>query len=292
MLTACMAFYSPSGYRLPQEYLASTLAWLTAARVPVVLAQVVKPGGEPQPVPPGVRTLVYESSDAIFFKENLWNLAAAATDADKLLFLDADVRFSRDDVAVLTDDELDRCDVMQPYETALWFDRHGDLSLARRSAAYALRRGIEPASGLYHPGFAWGMTRAAFNRVGGFYELHPFGGGDVAWTHSLDATLLDSARLAWTPDMRVLTRSRSFLNYQRNATAAGLKVGYLPGVEVYHRWHGDVDRRQYQTRYTLLPIPDGEEYPLRRRPDGLVEWTSAPAASVMQRYFDSRMEDG
>ena len=178
-MIVCMAFYSPSGYGLPRLYLADTLAWLAAAGARVILAQVVRPGEQPQPTPRGVRSLVYESSDAIFYKENLWNLAARSCDDGRLLFLDADVRFSHDDVAALTDAALEDYDVIQPYQTAIWIDRNGDMTLCRRSAGYALHHGIEPASGSYHPGFAWGMTRAAFNRCGGFYERHPFGGGDV-----------------------------------------------------------------------------------------------------------------
>lgn len=292
MLTACMAFYSPSGYRLPQEYLADTLAWLDAAGVAVVLAQVVRPGHAPQPTPPGVRSLVYESSDAIFYKENLWNLAAQSCGADKLLFLDADVRFSRDDVADLTAAALDHCDVLQPFETAIWFDRHGDLSLCRRSAACGLLAGREPIPGVYHPGFAWAMTRSAFMRLGGWYTGHPFGGGDVAFAYSLDSRWLTNRRTEFIPDDTICWHSESFRAYQRRGVEARLRVGYLPGVECYHRWHGDTDRRQYTTRCNYLPIPRGEEYPLHCRPDGLLAWDNAAAAAAAQRYFDSRMEDG
>lgn len=292
MIHAIVAFYSPSGYRLPREYLASTLAWLSAAKVQTTLTQVVRPGGEPQPVMDYQRTIVYESTQSVFWKENLWNLAAAQTDADKLLFLDADVRFSRDDVAALASAGLDYCDVMQPFETAMWFDRSGDLTLARKSAAYGLLAGQEPTPGRFHPGFAWAMTRSAFDAIGGFSTAHPFGGGDVAFAYSLDGRWLHNNRRQWLPEDTICWDSPSYIAYQQRAVAARLRLGYCAGVEVYHRWHGEVENRQYTTRCRYVPISRGQEYPLRDRGDGLLEWSDPAAAEASQRYFDSRREDG
>lgn len=292
MTTAILAFYSPCGYRLPQEYLASTLAWLDAAGVPTTLAQVVRPGQEPQPVRPGQRTLVYESSQAVFWKENLWNLAARGCDADRLLFLDSDVRFSRDDIASLAEAGLGHCDVMQPFETALWIDRSGDLCLSRKSAAYALMSGQEPSPGRFHPGFAWAMTRGAFDRLGGFSTCHPFGGGDVAFAYSLSDRWLVNQRREFLPEDTICWDSPSFLAYQRNGVGLRLRLGYCAGVEVYHRWHGEVEHRQYTTRCRYVPIARGQEYPLADRGDGLLEWTTPEAAASAQAYFESRREDG
>lgn len=292
MLTACLAFYSPSGYRLPQEYLAATLRWLTDAKVPVILAQVIAPGQKPQPTPPGVCSLVYKSSDCMFFKENLWNLAAEYSQADKLFFVDSDIRFSRDDVATLSENALDVYDLVQPFETALWFDRNYDLFLGRKSAGYALTIGQEPAPGVYHPGFAWAMTRTAFKKLGGFYIGHPFGGGDVAFAYSLDEKWLANKRTQYLPDDTVCWHSSAFRDYQKRGVNAKLRVSYLKDINAYHRWHGDTENRQYTTRCNYLPITKGEEYPLRYRFDGLLEWRTQAASDAAKRYFDSRKEDG
>lgn len=291
MLTAILAFYSPSGYRLPRQHLAETLAWLAAESVPTILAQVVRPGCEPQPVLPGQQSLVWESSDAIFYKENLYNLAAESTSADRLLFLDADVRFSCE-IAPLVEAGLHACDIMQPFETAVWHDRLGDVYLTRRSAAYGLMAGREPSPGTYHPGFSWAMTRRAFDALGGFPMCHPFGGGDVALAYSLDTRWLVNNRREMLPEDTICWDAPSFLGYQARGTSARLRVGYCAGVEVHHSWHGDIKERQYVTRCSYVPIRRGEEYPLRKRPDGLLEWTDPAAAAAAQVYFDSRMEDG
>jgi len=292
MLTVCVAFYSPSNYWLPKTYLASTLAWLSAAKLPVLLLQVLRPGQSPQPVPAGVRSIVYRSTDALFFKENLWNLAAQQCSADKLLFLDSDIRFSRDDIGPLIEVKLDTCDVLQPFERAIWIDRDGDWFLSRRSAAVALNIGEEPAPGFFHPGFAWAMTRHAFDALGGFYCGHPFGGGDVAFAYSLDEKWLANKRTQYLPDDTVCWHSAAFRDYQRRGVEAQLRVSYLNDIEAYHRWHGDTDNRQYTTRCCYLPIKPGEEYPMHYRPDGLLAWNTPEASKAAQRYFDSRMEDG
>lgn len=286
-LTACLAFFSPADFELPRRHLRDTLAWLVRERVPAVLAQVVRTGQEPQPVPDGVQSLVYRSDDVLFLKENLWNLAALETDSDTLLFLDTDICFSVDDVAGATAKLLEQCDVCQPFETAMWLNRDGAVDFVRTCSAKAIAEQVEPVTRAYHPGFAWAMTREAFGRLGGFYDRHPFGGGDTAFSFGLWG-----ARPTYPLMESIVWDTPSFIAYQRNAASAALRVGYLQGVAAMHRWHGSVANRQYVTRTNCLPIEAGQEYPLRRRPDGLLAWESAAANAAMTAYFASRREDG
>lgn len=291
-LAVCLGFYSPTGYQLPQRHLARTLQWLAGEGVEAVLAQVVQPGQPPQPVPSGITSLVYESSDVMFFKENLWNLAASATAASKLLFLDTDVVFSSSDVIEQAAALLDSVDIAQPFGTAVWGDRDGRVVNARRSAAFAVSRGYEPSSRYYHPGFAWAMTRRAFDFLGGFYDRHPLGGGDIALAYSLDLRWVGVDLRARNPDDAHFAATPSYGMYRMRAANLCLRVGCLEQVDAVHLWHGDVNNRQYCSRGTYLPIDPGREYPVHARPDGLLEWDNAAHSERVAKYFRSRKEDG
>lgn len=293
MITVCLAFYSPCEYELPRQHLSRTLAWLAGEGVPAVLAQVVLPGQSPQPVPSGIMSLVYESSDVMFFKENLWNLCVrSAPPTDKYLFLDTDLRFSADDVIARTESLLDSVDVCQPFGTAVWRDRHGKLTHARRSSAFAISRGYDPSSKYYHPGFAWGMTLRAYEFLGGFYDRHVLGGGDIALAYSLDPRFVNVDLRARNPDDAHFSTTPSYETYRHRGVSLCLRVGSLENVDCGHQWHGDIADRQYTSRGTYWPIEPGQEYPLRHRDDGLLEWTNPAAGEAVRRYFESRREDG
>lgn len=292
MIAIVLAFYSPVGYELPRRHLAETLAWAASTGCDVVLAQAVRPGQQPEPAPAAVRTLVYETSSTLFYKENLWNLAAASTQADQLLFVDADVSFSAADVVERVASQLEVVDVLQPFQVAAWLDQTGCPFQARRSSAYAIASGWEPRTLYYHPGFAWAMRRSAFDALGGFYDRHPTGGGDVAFTYALDARWVGSQLPRHIPLDAGYWHSPSYKTYQANGVALGLRVGYLPGVTAYHRWHGEIERREYATRGRFLPLVAGEDYRLTRRPDGLLEWDSPEDSAAVLAYFQGRREDG
>lgn len=292
-LSVCLAFYSPCDYSLPKQHLAATLEWLAGEGVRAVLAQVVKPGQSPQPVPSGIASLVYESSDVLFYKENLWNLAAESVpDADRLLFLDTDLRFSASDMIEQADKLLDSCDICQPFGTAVWHDRNGKVSLARRSAAFALSKSYEPSSRYYHPGFSWGVTRRAYEFLGGWYDRHILGGGDIAIAYSLDPRFVHVDLRARNPDDAHFATTPSYEMYRHRGASLALRVGCLDAVDCVHRWHGDTVNRQYCSRGTYFPIAPGEEYPIRHRADGLLEWTDKDAGEAVANYFASRREDG
>lgn len=287
-----MAFFSPCDYSLPKQHLAATLEWVAGEGVPAVIAQVVRPGQQPQPVPSGIKSLVYESSDVMFFKECLWNLSAAATDADKLLLLDTDLTFSVADIIEQTESLLDRVDICQPFGTALWPDRGGEIQLARRSSAFALARDYEPTSKYYHPGFAWAMTRQAFDELGGIYDRHVLGGGDIALTYSLSHRFAHVDLRKRNPHDAHFATTPSYAEYRSRGVKLHLRVGCLDNVKCRHKWHGDTVNRQYTSRGDYFPLEPGDEYPVRHREDGLLEWTNPRAGAAVEKYFLSRREDG
>jgi hypothetical protein len=292
MIEIIIAFHSPCDYTLPKQHLAKTLEWVSQCGVPATLAQIVGPGQQPQPVPAGVRTDIYETDAVLFHKENLWNITARKSTADRFMFVDSDVHFSAPHTVALAAEALDEYDILQPFETALWPDRNGVYMQARKSAAFAIASEFEPVPAYYHPGFSWALTRKTFDRMGGFYDRHPFGGGDVAFVYSVSPLWVGSRIPFYLPIDSQYWTSPSYRKYQTNGTRLDLKTSYLPGNNAIHRWHGDIENRQYVTRGKYFQIESGTEYPLHYREDGIIEWDDPACNDHIRRYFASRKEDG
>lgn len=291
-MSACVivAFYEPCGYVLPRRHATATLGIVAQLGVEAVFLQVCAAGQSPMPVPDGVTHATFFSDSPIWLKENLWNIGASMTSADTLAFVDADVFFSRPDWLSLAQDKLSDCDILQPFEKAHWLDKGGARDLTRPASCAAIAQGQEPRPDKYHPGFAWCVTRRAFEAIGGWYERHPVGGADTAFAYSLDE------RWSWNegiaPAELPVWESPSFKAHQRRALDARLRVGYVEGVGAIHRWHGDRADRGYMTRCSHLPRPINGEFPIRKRHDGLLEWETDEQSQMARNYFKSRREDG
>ena len=262
---------------------------LEDAGLPTSVAQVVQPGQAPEPVPRSFSSIVLESSDAMFFKENLWNLAAGKLHCQKLLFIDADLRFTPDDWPEAVSRSLDQYDVIQPFETAEWLNADGDVFMSLPPAAGEIRNGVCPVLAKHHPGFAWGMTAATFGRLGGWYDLFTSGAGDAAFAfaicQSADPELGTRAKKGM-----MMSSQPSYVEYRRRALSLGLSVGIAEGVRVRHSWHGDRGNRGYLTREMYFPAPLPGDAHIRRRSDGLLDW--AVPAPLSRDYFAMRQEDG
>lgn len=287
-----LAFFQPVAFELPRRHFHAVLHTLHAQGVPLVVAQAVFPGQNPQPVPESVPQLVYRLPSVIWAKEALWNAAARSTDAEHLVFLDADVVFSETDWLQRTLATLERCDITQPYSRCRWLDRAGRVEMHKTPAVASLPANAPPKMQAYHPGFGWAMTRDAFDRLGGLYDLNACGGNDSALFFALSNHKDSQRYIQWfgkRQDRTVV--SPSWRAYRDNAQAQQFRYGVTEGM-LTHLWHGDRQNRQYQTREAAFRRNANGEFDLRRRPDGLLEWVYPQDAKAAEAYFLARQEDG
>lgn len=296
-IAVVVAYFSPCGYSLPEQHLLRTLNELALTRTASLFIQVCKHDQKPISLRAGVGCItesVFYSDQAVFWKENLWNMAAKMLPHKKLAFIDSDIVFSKPGWLHEASRLLDEYDVIQPFEDCIYLDRCGKPEVLRKSGAYAVHGGIEPRPGEYHPGFAWCMTRDCFDRIGGFYDRNPVGGGDTSFVYCLDEKWKDTDLPQKLPhDMMTFWDTPSYKSYQANCFAQKLKVGYIEKLAVSHLWHGEIADRQYINRCTYLPpVEESEEYPLHYRYDGLIEWDKVEYSDRMLDYFKSRKEDG
>ena len=136
-----------------------------------------------------------EDSEGLLLKTALWNIGAANTTADKLLFVDSDVVFCNQAWLNSASTALDNFDVISP---AGWC--YYEASSTRKSLVESIGHKVH-ASGESifkgHIGFSIGMTRDAYNTYGRFeaFNLHD----DVwLWTR-IFGTDLYPENLGWIP---------------------------------------------------------------------------------------------
>jgi hypothetical protein len=293
-IAVILSFFAPVKYELPARHFHAVLHTLNARRVPLVVTQAVFPGQAPQPVPSSIPHKVIETESMIFHKDRLWNIGATLTGADKLFFLDADVVFSDSRWLEKGCDLLDTHDVIQPYSDAVWLDDAGMPEMRKLPIARAIARGETPRLRSYHPGFAWGITRSAWNALGGLYDMSAAGNSDALFALSLRDDPGHSEVANWfqkRQDASVICPS--YTCYKKNAAGLHMKVGCTEGVTVTHLWHGSLKNRQYVERGRLFPRRPDNEYACHKAENGLLEWDDIEQsnASVFP-YWAGKRDDG
>lgn len=290
MLGIALGFFSPCDYQLPRKHFRNTMRRLARQGVPISVAQVCRTGQRPEAAPRNARSSVLQSDCFMFFKEQLWNIAAKQLqDCDKLLFVDSDIAFTPRNYLTQISDSLDHFDIVQPFGEAQWLDMNGQVFMRLPCAAREIQHGRCPVLSEHHPGFAWAMTRNAFERIGGWYDLFTSGAGDAAFAFAIcqqaDPEIGTRAKAGM-----LMAAQPSYVAYRERVLRLNLRVGHVPGVTTIHQWHGERENRGYLTRERYFPPPHPDDSHVYRRPDGLLEW--AISAPLARDYFVMRQEDG
>jgi len=96
----------------------------------------------------------------------------------------------------------------------------------------------------WHPGYAWAITRKAYNKIGGIYDKGVLGSGDSIMALSFINKCDKMMNAEYSEDY-----NNSMLEFQNKAK--NLRLGYIPGV-IRHYYHGSKQNRKYTERWKLL----------------------------------------
>lgn len=130
-----------------------------------------------------------------------------------------------------------------------------------------------------HVGFAWGARREVLDAIP-LYDKALIGGADHIIAHAAAGQIPHACiDKSFTDDLiSVYSWSHRF-----NAVVQG-KIGYVQG-DVYHIWHGDIDKRKYLKR--IQEFTDKSKSITEKDKNGL--FVAKPeTTSYMQKYFASR----
>ena len=187
----------------------------------------------------------------IWHKENMINLGVKyllPSDYKAFAWIDADVEFDNSSWALDTLKILNGSkDVVQLFSHCLDMDKNGDNLNIFNSFGYSYNKGKKytiKGKDYWHPGYAWAITRSAYERVGGIYDKGVLGSGDSIMSHSFINKCKDLQNVKYSDDY-----NNSMILFQNKAKK--LRLGYTPGI-IRHYYHGTKENRNYTERWKIL----------------------------------------
>jgi hypothetical protein len=251
----------------------------------------------------GVRHIAVRAKTRVWNKENLLNIGVNRTpEARYVAWIDADVIFRRPDWPMATLHALQHYDVIQPWSDAYDLGPHDEHIAHHRSFCrqYFHRQSMVATHRPYwhgdggphtypHSGYAWAMTRQAFDWVGGLFELGGMGSGD----HHMSLALIGEADRS-VPKGVSEAYHREVKRWEGRAVRhINYNIGYVRGT-LEHMFHGRKPDRGYQSRWQMFvkhgfdPLED-----LKRNSHGVLEFAAnkPELRHDFDLYLQSRNED-
>ena len=229
----------------------------------------------------------------LWHKENMINIGVRRllpADWKAFAWIDADLEFDNPLWAQHTLKVLNGCcDIVQIWSHAVDMNMRQDAMNVFASFGFQYVKGREYSSTdvkrMWHPGFAWAITREAYEKIGGLYEVGILGAGDHIMAMALIG--LGSVHKSTHPDYQ-----KSISDVKNKVF--GLKLGYVPGV-IRHFFHGTKESRKYLERWQILVKYEYSPMKhLTHNADGLLVPTEeCPREMLLEirEYFRQRNED-
>jgi hypothetical protein len=230
----------------------------------------------------------------LWHKENMINVGV-----QKLLpknykafaWIDADVEFENNSWALDTLKVLNGTrDIVQLFSHCLDMNKENGTMRIFNSGGYQYckqRPFFSSGQELWHPGYAWAITRKAYEKIGGLYEHAILGSGDHIMLQSLINNGANSLHESNTTEYK-----NTVIDFQDNIKR--LRFGYTPGI-IRHYYHGSKKNRQYQDRWQMLVKHEYNPYSyITKDENGLLIPTKLfpeELKTEIMQYFLSRNED-
>jgi hypothetical protein len=139
----------------------------------------------------------------------------------------------------------------------------------------------------WHPGYAWAITKKAYDKLGGLYEYGILGSGDNIMSFTLIKNGLKSINHESTSGYK-----QSIISFETKSKT--LRLGYVPGV-IRHHFHGNKKDRKYVERWQILVDHSYDPYTyLTRDENGLIIPNGDCPKEMLVKideYFHGRNED-
>lgn len=230
----------------------------------------------------------------LWHKENMINIGInrlLPKGWKSVAWIDADIEFNSaswasDTLKILNGSK----DIVQLFSHAVDMDKHEDGMSIFTGFGFQQENGKKYGGtgiNFWHPGFAWAITRKAYERIGGIYELSILGSGDHNMAKSLIKDGINSLNKLVTDEYK-----NSVISWQNRANS--LRLGYVPGV-IRHYFHGSKKNRRYSERWQILvKYKYNPELHLTKNSDGiLIPTNDCPQGLLddIMDYFRERNED-
>jgi hypothetical protein len=231
----------------------------------------------------------------LWHKENMINIATKhllPPNWKAMAWIDADVEFEStswalDALKVLNGSK----DVIQLFSHCLDMDKKEKTmqTFASFGYQYCKQTSNYKSNGndLWHPGYAWAITKRAYERMGGLYDLSILGSGDHNMALCFLGHGLQSVNGQTSDGYK--KSIRVFEEKSRN-----IRIGYVPGV-IRHYFHGSKQNRKYTERWKILVDHQYDPYVhIKHDTTGLILPTCDCPPQLLTdilSYFHERNED-
>jgi hypothetical protein len=188
----------------------------------------------------------------LWHKENMINLGVKyllPKDYKAFAWIDADIEFESPTWAMDTLKILNgTSDVVQLWSHAVFMSREEMNLEIFNSFGYRYIRDNKvykyTVKDYWHPGFAWAITRTAYEQIGGLFDNAIVGSGDTIMAYSLINYVSNMKNKYYNADY-----NDSMDAFQDKIS--NLRCGYVPGV-IRHHYHGSRTNRKYVERGEIL----------------------------------------
>ena len=241
------------------------------------------------------RHLQLYTTTAIWHKENMINLGVQRLLPSKwkaFAWIDADVEFENvswasDTLKILNGSK----DVVQLFSHCLDMNRENENLSIFNGFGYSFikkKRYTIGGRDYWHPGYAWAMTRRAYERIGGLYDKGVLGSGDNIMAISYLNKCEYIQNPLFSPDYN--EGMTDFANRAKN-----LRLGYVPGV-IRHYFHGSKENRKYTERWKILmKYQYSPKNHLMYDENGIliptIHFPPGFAEEIMQYFFERKEDD-
>jgi hypothetical protein len=195
--------------------------------------------------------LQLKSDIPIWHKENMVNLGVKhllPKSWKAFAWIDSDIEFENSTWALDTLKILNGCkDIVQVFSHAVDMDREKNTLNIFNGFGYSFSKQktyTTKGKDYWHPGFAWAITRKAYEKIGGLYDKGILGSGDNMMALALINCVEHILHYDYHEDYK-----NSIFDFQNKSKK--LRLGYVPGV-IRHHYHGTKINRKYTERWQIL----------------------------------------
>lgn len=239
------------------------------------------------------RHLQLNAETPIWHKENMVNLGVKnllPKDYHAFAWVDADIEFesttwATDCLKILNGTR----DVVQLFSHCVDMDQDKMNLNIFNGFGYSFEKNkayTQKGQDYWHPGYAWAITRRAYNKIGGLYDKGVLGSGDSIMALSFINRVKYMTNEEYNPDY-----NQSMLDFQVKAKT--LRLGYVPGI-IRHHFHGSKVNRRYTERWKILMNWEySPKNSLFYTPSGVIELIPSVQGfkDSILNYFKERKED-
>jgi len=239
------------------------------------------------------RHLQLRTTTPLWHKENIINLGVKhllPSSWKAFAWIDADLEFESATWAKDTLKILNGCkDIVQIFSHCIDMDNNENTMKIHTSAGhqYEYKKQYNKIGlDFWHPGYAWAMTRKAYEKIGGLFQYSILGSGD----HNIMLSLLGNGIKSIQSDNSDEYK-QCILDFEKKIK--GLRFGYTPGV-IRHYYHGSKKNRQYCERWQILVKAQYKPCMVKIGENGVLEPSEFMKKELIDDiliYFQQRNED-